>query len=289
MTELFRARAREWFRIPACFAITLLAYGGAGAGPVTVESGASAGGSSGLRVAVDAPACEGENHASVTGLVGEDRTVQACETVSAASATVAAGNRLGLLAGYRVSLGAGFGVQAGAEFSAAVDGQRVRGGFVRDDTPAGEPHYAARFHLRRDALTLGTDERLTLLQAEDRLGRAWVSLKLKYDGSDMRLYLVALDDGGGQSTTEGTGEVILPAGWRMVEVELKAAAPGAGDGFALIELEGAAGPGLNGLDNDQARVDTVLWGVLGALPASDGWLDLDEFVSRRAGRIGPTP
>lgn len=260
------------------------------AGSVEAHPDAARDGSHGLRVAVDGEGCQGENHATVPGTVSGSETIQACETVSAGSATVTTNSDLDLLAGYRISFGAGFTVQAGGELSADIDTGRVRGGFVRDDSPVNEPHYAARFYLRRDNLMLGTEERLKLLEGEDRQGRRWFALMLKFDGDsgEYRLFLEARANGGPQST-EGPGEIVLGMGWGAVEVEWRAARPGESDGYLSVELDGVAGPGLSALDNVDGRIDSVRWGLLQGEPTSGGHLDLDEFVSRRAGRIGPLP
>lgn len=259
-------------------------------GPVTVQPAGGYQLTKGLRVAIDGNACGDNNHETVPQSVTGSESVRACETVGAGSAVVSSGAHLDVLAGYRVTFGNGFRIESGGSMAVNLDAARVRGGFVQDNSPFREPHYAARFWLNADNLALDSNARLTLLEGLDAGGRSWWMLKMKWNAAanEVRLYVVAAENTGSQST-ESANEIVLSSGWHAVELEWKAAQPGSSDGFILVELDGASQPGLSGLANDEGVVELVRWGVLNALSTTDGWLDLDNFVSRRAGRIGPTP
>lgn len=255
------------------------------AGPVEVSSSAAANATSeGLRIHLEPGACpaEVENERRISGqTLGDTEERQACERLSADNTIIANGADVTFGAGYRVALGAGFRVEQGAVFAASVDTTQVRGGFVRDDTPASEPHYAVRFLMNADNLTMGTDERLVLFEAEDRLGRRWLALIMRFDGASKWLHAAAADGAG----TAQSGEFEVSSGWQAIELEWRAA-PGSADGTVTVLQDGLSRPGLSGLDNAGGRVDSVRWGILRALDTTEDFLDLDEFVSRRAGPIG---
>lgn len=254
------------------------------AGPVETTPASSDGGH-GLRINIDGGACSaGQNEREIAGqTVTSDR--RACERLSAGNTTVQSPASVTFSAGYRVALGSGFRVERGAEFRAVVEPGRVRGGFVRDDSPVSETHYAVRFLVNPDNLTMGAGETVTIFEAEDGLGRAWLALDMRYDGgSNTRRFSVVTPDGAASAATPGFD---ARAGWQSIEIEWRASAPGASDGRVWVSQGGSARSGLSGLDNAAGRVDTVRWGVLGALSTTADYLDLDQFVSRRAGRIGP--
>lgn len=255
------------------------------AGPVAVTSSSSDGGQ-GLRISVDSGACSASQaERRISGQTyGSSGEENACERLAADGTTIQSPASVRFSAGYRVSLGSGFRVEQGAEFRVATDPGRVRGGFVRDDTPSSEPHYAARFSLNSDNLTLGADERVTLLEAEDRLGAVWLSLDLRHDSAtNAYRLLVSTPDGGG---TASTTEFDVQAGWQSVEVEWRASRPGRADGRVWVSHNGNPTGQLTGLANESGRVDSIRWGILGAPGTTGGYLDLDQFVSRRAGMIG---
>lgn len=270
----------------AAFLLWACGCPGALAGPVEVLSDAAGNNSSaGLRIHVEPGACAAgvDNERQISGATfstSDER--RACERLSADSTTITSGADVTFSAGFRVSLGAGFRVEQGASFGASVDTGRVRGGFVRDDTPASEPHYALRFLMNAGNLDPGTDERLMLLEAEDRLGQRWLALVMRFDGAGKQLKVSAADGAGTADSTEFS----VKSGWQAIELEWWAADPGDNNGRVNVMQDGNAQSGLVGLDNENGRIDSVRWGLLRALDTTDGQMDLDEFVSRRAGPIG---
>lgn len=256
------------------------------AGSVQVTSGAAHTGGEGLRIAVTNTGCNDQNRRRISNQsLSMSSTQGACETLAADHATVQSPAAVTFLAGYRVSLGAGFGVERGANFAVSLDPGRVRGGFVRDDSPAAEPHYAVSFYVNADGLTLGGSEQLLILEAVGPLGRDWFTLNMQFDSASSQKTLYAEAASGGATATSGAFTV--NPGWQRVELEWRAADSGAANGSLSVTRDGASQPGLSGLDNANGRIESVRWGVLNALPVTGGQLDLDEFVSRRAGPIGP--
>jgi hypothetical protein len=79
----------------------------------------------------------------------------------------------------------------------------------------------------------------------------------------------------------------LARGWNLIELDWSAAsAASAHDGFLALNLNGAPGPVLQGLDTDLARVDTVRLGTVTGSPAlTSGSFAVDAFSSRRGGII----
>lgn len=271
------------------FGALLLAAGLAGAvraGPVetTVLAGNNG---QGLRVHVAPDACQaGANERVINGQTyTESGEENVCERLSARDSVIKSPAVVSFSAGYRVGLGTGFRVEQGAEFAVSVAPSRVRGGFVRDDSPSAEPHYAVRYSMNADNLTLDTGERLVLLEAEDHLGRPWLSLVMRYDSPTNSKRLSVTTPDGAASADSAEFEVMN--GWQAIELEWRASESGKANGRIWVTRNGVAQPDLTGLDNEDGRIDSVRWGVLNALDTTDGHLDLDDFVSRRAGPIGP--
>lgn len=132
------------------------------------------------------------------------------------------------------------------------------------------------------------NDQFHVFDAADQFDETWFSLVIRYDGTanENRLFLEAREDAGG---TLGSGEIALSPGWHWVELEWWAAEPSASNGRLTLNLDGAAQPGLQNLDNDTGAISLVRWGAMDVTATATGSVDLDDFDSRKAGVIGPTP
>ena len=71
-----------------------------------------------------------------------------------------------------------------------------------------------------------------------------------------RLLLAAREDDGTIVETPLGSEVMLPAGFNLIDLDWEA---GAGTGHFRMSLNGVPFTTLESLDNDEARIDTVLF------------------------------
>jgi Ca2+-binding RTX toxin-like protein len=216
----------------------------------------------------------------VTALLLGD--VTACSFLTATDTTVL--SSLDLRAGVSIALGNGFRVNPSVTFAAILDSSLTRLAYVVDRSPDAETSYKASFWLRLDDLNFGLDDEFVHLVglSKDRVAHFQVSLKhmlFPIPNGEDRLVLNAREDSGTIITTAGTEEVMLPAGYNLVEIDWLA---GAGTGHFRISLNGAPFGGLEGLDNDEARIDSIRWGIADAeVDNTTGHLDQDDFSSSR--------
>jgi len=251
------------------------------AGSLQVTNAAAAEGSFGLEVSPGSATCLAAERVDLdsTLLIGD---VTACSFLTATATTVL--TSLDFRAGVSITLGNGFQVNSGVNFGAILDSSLTRLAFVIDESPDGETTYKASFWLRLDDLNFGLDDEFANLVGLSGDGVAHFQVRLKHvlfpipNGED-RLVLAAREDDGTIVTTAGSEEVMLPAGYNLIEIDWMA---GSGSGHFRVSLNGSPFGGLEGLDNDEARIDSIRWGIADAeVDNSSGHLDQDDFSSSR--------
>ena len=139
--------------------------------------------------------------------------------------------------------------------------------------------YSASFRLRLDDLTFGVSDEFPHFGGFSADGTRHFEVRLKRNQAmaENRLTLAAREDDGTLVETPGGEEVMLPAGYNLIEIDWSA---GAGTGQVLVSLNGTPFGGLMNLDNALARIDRVSWGVIdGEVAATTGDLDVDDFSS----------
>jgi hypothetical protein len=159
--------------------------------------------------------------------------------------------------------------------------------FVRDDRPAAEDHYRARFYFDPNGFDPGeatNNRRVRLLIAFDALNQRQITLLLRRLGGQYALMgSVRLDDG----TRANTAFHAIDDGPHMVEVRWKRAGTGP-DGFFILRVDDVQVAVLTGLDNGDGPIEYVRLGVMSVKSAAaNGTLYFDQFESRRARRVGP--
>lgn len=232
------------------------------------------------------------NHTSVTGTLNGG-TREACISITS-DAHLESGSTL-FRAGDTIAFSEGFSIAAGAAFSALIDGSLFPDAYLVDDTPESLAVYAARYYLHADQLLLGATDSVYAFRALDAAGAAWFQVGLKWNpagGGEWRLFVEALEEGGGWRSTENATELLLPAGWHWLEVGWTAAtSASSNDGTLYLCLDDLSTgcSGFDDLDNGQGSVDSVYWGVLEVPTGDFGQFDLDDFESRAGLSIGPKP
>ncbi|MFQ5527605.1 MAG: 3-coathanger stack domain-containing protein [Thermoanaerobaculia bacterium] len=205
--------------------------------------------------------------------------VTACNFIRATNTTVT--GTVDFTAGVRVSLGDGFETAAGADFSVGIDDTLTTLAFVTDGSPAGLATYKAAFRLSMDDISIPAigSSFVVHLAGFGNGGRRHFEVRLKRNvlPPEDRLVLAAREDDGTVVVMPFGQEVMLPAGFNLIEVDWRA---GGGTGRFLISLNGVPFGGLVGLDNFQAQIDRVEWGITdGDVAAITGHLDMDDFSS----------
>jgi len=161
--------------------------------------------------------------------------------------------------------------------------------FVQDDTPDDEGRYRARFYFRTNGFDPGEalDRRrirLFIAFEEDPVRRLAAIVLRRLGGQFSLMGRVRLDD----DSQHNSGFFPISDGEHAVELDWKrASGPDANDGSFELWIDGSSVYATAALDNSRSAVDFVRMGALAVKPGADGYLDWDEFVSRRSTYIGP--
>ena len=161
--------------------------------------------------------------------------------------------------------------------------------YVRDNTPADEPRYRARFAFDPNGFdpgeAAGAFRSVLFIGLEEAPVRRLVQIVLKRQAGEYSLLArVTLDDG----SFADTPFVPITDGPHVVELDWrKATAPGANDGWFQLWVDGAAAGALGGLDNDAHALDFVRLGAMAVKAGAAGTMYFDRFASRRQTYIGP--
>jgi hypothetical protein len=161
--------------------------------------------------------------------------------------------------------------------------------YVRDDTPAGEPRYRARFYFDPNGFdpgeAAGKLRAIVFMALDESPQKRVVQLILRRLGGAYSLRArVTLDDG----TRAETPFVPIADAPHVVEFDwVKATVPGAADGSFQLWIDGVAAPALSGLANHDYAVDYARLGAMVLKPGATGTMYFDRFESRRENYIGP--
>lgn len=161
--------------------------------------------------------------------------------------------------------------------------------FVRDDSPAAEAQYRARFYFDPNGLDPGeatNNRRVRLLIAFNASNQRLATIVLRrLGGAYAVMGRVRRDDG----TRLDTGFHAITDAPHFVELRWRrASGPGANDGFFILRLDDVQVSALTGIDNDGSPVDYARLGVMSIKSAAaNGTVYFDQFESRRSRQIGP--
>ncbi len=160
--------------------------------------------------------------------------------------------------------------------------------FVRDDSPAAEARYRARFYLDPNGFDPGETsghQRVRVLLAQDSLDNRLVTIVLKRLGGQFSVMArVRLKDG---SRTDTPFTDITDAPHAIEFDWQRAGSVDTADGTFELFIDGTSVATLSALDDGDSSVDYVRMGVFSVKSGASGTLFLDEFVSHRRTLIGP--
>ena len=155
--------------------------------------------------------------------------------------------------------------------------------FVADGTPESATSYAVSFLIDPHSLSLGPGDAFMVLSAAESGGPRWLWLELRRgmgpNPGYVRVAVLVRTDSGG--VRHAGSFPILANQTSAINVEWVAAtAAGTNNGSVLAWHDGILRSALDDCDNDQATIDTVLFGPAGGVDASThGVFFLDGFES----------
>ncbi len=157
--------------------------------------------------------------------------------------------------------------------------------YVRNDTPANEARYRARFYFDPNSVTLPADQDHDIFAARTSSGVAF-RVQVVYASGIYQIRAKIRNDSGSDTSTASYPISDAP---HFVEVDWAAAtAPGANDGYLSLWLDGVLKQTISGVDNDTMRIEEARLGPSGSLDAGMlGTEYYDAFESRRSTYIGP--
>jgi RHS repeat-associated protein len=153
--------------------------------------------------------------------------------------------------------------------------------YVRDDTPAAEARYRARFHFDPNSLTMSNGRYTYLLQAHDVSGQIVLFVQFYRGSAGYQLRVRGYDSALG--TYVNSSYVTITDAWHTLEIDW------GNDGHLSFWIDGTQQAELTGINNSSYAVESVRLGapyVSGS--GISGAYYLDAFESRRTSYIGPT-
>jgi len=160
--------------------------------------------------------------------------------------------------------------------------------FVRDDTPAAETHYRARFWLDPNGFDPGeasAHQRVRVLLAHDLQDRRVVTLVLKRRTGQFSVGARVRTNSGARVDTPFVPITDAP---HAIEIDWdRAGSVETADGTFELFVDGVSVATLSGLDDGGSAIEYVRLGVFSVKSGAAGTLFFDEFVSHRRTPIGP--
>jgi hypothetical protein len=157
--------------------------------------------------------------------------------------------------------------------------------YVRDETPAGEPRYRARFYFDPNSITMASGNTHDIFVG--RSGTIDV-FRVQFRLSNGNYQVLAQLRNDGTTYTSSTWYTISDA-QHYIEIDWAAATvAGANNGYISLWLDGVLRQTVSGIDNDTRRVDEARLGPLAGIDTGTrGTEYFDAFESRRLSYIGP--
>jgi hypothetical protein len=161
--------------------------------------------------------------------------------------------------------------------------------WVRDDTPANEVRYRARFYLTPNSIPMASGNTFSILAVRSGDVNAGVDVARIDFRRKSTLYEVRAFIRNDAGKYTGTSWYAIPNGPTSLEIDWQASTSAtAKNGSLGFWIGGVLRQTLSRIDNDTLRVDSVRLGPLSAIPsATRGTVYFDGFVSRRTTYIGP--
>ena len=156
-------------------------------------------------------------------------------------------------------------------------------GLVEDATPGtvtpAVTEYVARFYAYFDDAQMNNGSEFVLFRAFDSGSSELFSLKARGTAAGPALYL---EDAGSGKTTNN---LLVPTGWRAIILHWNTT--GSGQLELIIDRESdGLSESVTGLSNSGQAIDSIQLGAITNPASVSGMVDVDSFLSRRAGTGG---
>jgi hypothetical protein len=152
--------------------------------------------------------------------------------------------------------------------------------FVRDDTPADETRYRARFYFHPNSITMATKDTITVLQGLDAGGQVVLAVQFYRSSTSYQVRARAYDSG--LVNFVSTPYVNISNAVHVLEVDW------GNDGHLTFWVDGAQLSNLTGINNSLYSVETLRLGAPNmTIIGTSGSFYIDAFESRRQTYIGP--
>ena len=153
--------------------------------------------------------------------------------------------------------------------------------YVLDKTPLNEMVYDVKFHFDPNSIRMANLDSHNILSGEDNQGTFVTALRLDLRFANGGYQLRALSRNDDQTWTATAWSTISDAP-HQIEVEWDAASPGQTDGNLKLKIDDTVVSDLQGLDNNNFRIDRVKLGAVRGLDTGTrGTYFFDQFESFR--------
>ena len=151
---------------------------------------------------------------------------------------------------------------------------------VRNDSPAAETRYRARFYFNPNSITMATGDNITLFQGLDTSGTIALSIQFNRSSTGYQVRARSLDSG--LATFVNTPYFTISNAVHTLEVDW------GNDGHLAFWIDGTQQANLTGINNSIYRIETVRLGApTMSITGTSGSYYIDAFESRRFTYIGP--
>lgn len=152
--------------------------------------------------------------------------------------------------------------------------------YVRDDSPAAESRYRARFYFHPNSITMPSGAYAYLLQGNDATNRVVLLIQFYRTSAGYQVRVRAYDSG--LANYVNTPFVIISNAVHSLEVDW------ANDGHVTFWVDGVQQANLTGINNASYTMESVRLGApYMAGGTMSGTYYIDAYVSRRLNYIGP--
>jgi hypothetical protein len=151
--------------------------------------------------------------------------------------------------------------------------------YARDDSPAAESRYRARFYFNPNSISMGTSDYTYPLEGRDSANNTVLRVQFKNSASGYQLQARAFDSTLANWVT--TAYVPITNATHVVEVDW------GNDGHLNFWVDGIQQGSLTGINNSIYNIDSVRVGATFITATVSGSYYIDNFESRRQTYIGP--
>lgn len=151
--------------------------------------------------------------------------------------------------------------------------------YVRDDSPAAEPRYRARFYFDPNSINMTSGAHLYLLQGHDATNRVILFIQFYRSSTNYQLRVRAYDSV--LANYVNSAFVTITDASHVVEVDW------GNDGHLTWWIDGAQQASLTGINNSTFTMESIRLGAPYMSGTTNGTFFIDAYESRRTSYIGP--